>query len=326
MMRKYVYVLVGILMTVSVLFSACGAKSADTAGAAVSSLAVAENTAFPAEAPAEMAQSLEESKAEPEAPDPLANRKIVRHVGLSLESMEFDQAISQIKSTVANLGGYIETQSLDGKSISYTGDYYERYANFVARIPSEKLDEATSSLSGFCNVVSQNESTEDITDSYFDAQAHLDTLKIQEERLLEILKKAEKLEDVITLETALSEVRYQIESLTASLKRMDSQVTFSYLNIDLCEVAKYRQQSAVPKTFGDKLAAAFGRSGSYIAESLQGMLIFLVEAGPVIIVWGAIIFGIVLVILNVWRMFKQRHIRKNSPPPPKAKAPESKQD
>ena len=53
---------------------------------------------------------------------------------------------------------------------------------------------------------------DDITDSYFDAQARLDSLRQQEASLLEILSKAEKLEDVVQLQTALSDVRYQIES------------------------------------------------------------------------------------------------------------------
>ena len=115
----------------------------------------------------------------------------------------------------------------------------------------------------------------------FDAQARLDSLRQQEASLLEILSKAEKLEDVVQLQTALSDVRYQIESLTAQLKRMDSQVTYSYLNMDLREVVEYQETAAKPKTFGEKLSAAATRAGNHLVASVQAVsYTHLIRPGP----------------------------------------------
>ena len=129
-------------------------------------------------------------------------RKVIRHANMELETKEFDPALSGILQAVANAGGYIESQDQGGGSSYGGGRYRERYANINARVPSAKLDGVIRSVGGLCNVVTQSQSMDDITDRYYDAEAHLTTLRVQEERLLEILSKAEKLEDIITLESA----------------------------------------------------------------------------------------------------------------------------
>lgn len=223
--------------------------AADMGGFQMQSLAAEA----PAEAPEPSAQVSDEGARRPQ--DRQAQLPLPRNNGVRA-------ALAQISELVSGAGGYVESQSVDGRSLSYRGSYYERSASVTARVPAEKLDEVVAGVGGLCNIVSRSENMDDITDSYFDAQARLDSLRQQEASLLEILSKAEKLEDVVQLQTALSDVRYQIESLTAQLKRMDSQVTYSYLNMDLREVVEYQETAAKPKTFGEKLSAAATRAGN----------------------------------------------------------------
>ncbi|HWP51966.1 MAG TPA: DUF4349 domain-containing protein [Clostridia bacterium] len=217
-----------------------------------------------------------------------SDRKIVKHSYLTLETKEFDTALEKLLAAITQQGGYIESQSINGQSLTYRGSYYERTASIQARIPADKLDGVIATVGGICNITSKSESIDDITDSYFDTEAHLNSLKLQEERLLEILSKAEKLEDVISLEQALSDVRYQIESLTASMRRMDSQITYSYMNMDLREVVEYQSVESAPKTLGEKIAASFKRSGEKIAWFFEATLLFVIEDLPLIVIWIAI--------------------------------------
>ncbi len=237
---------------------------------------------------------------------PLDNRKIVKHVDMELETKEFDTAFAQILQTVTQNGGYIANQNINGKSLRYNDSYYERYASINARVPSDKLDAVCSSIGGVCNVTSQSEQVEDITERYFDADAHLNSLKLQEERLLDILSKAEELDDVIQLERALSEVRYEIESLSASLRRMDSQVRYSYLNMSLNEVVEYKSVQSPPKTFGEKLADSFRRSGRNLSSFFEGTLFFIIEDLPVVLINIAILAVIVFVAIKFIRLFKRK--------------------
>ncbi|MEM1485000.1 DUF4349 domain-containing protein [Oscillospiraceae bacterium PP1C4] len=331
-MNKHIRMLSTFIMASVILFAGCGAKSAPSEAAvapAASAAMVSNDTGF-----AGTAEMMEQSKEAPTADTAataapaLKDRKIIKHGNLSLETKEFDTAIPKIIDAVTSAGGYIESQSLDGQSLSYQGSYYERYARISARIPADKLGEVTASVGKLCNIVSQGENMDDITDSYFDTKAHLDTLTIQEERLLEILKKAEKLEDVITLEKALSDVRYQIESLTAAMKRMDSQIAYSYLNIDLREVSQYNEAIATPKTFGDKLAISFSRAGDHLINSVQGVTLFVVEAAPITLLWLAVIGCIAMLVRSALCRAKRCRTSKvgqlSKKPESKAADPEEK--
>lgn len=248
-------------------------------------------------------------------PTPPDTRKIIRHANMDLETMEFDAAMADIQKAVAAAGGYIESQSQGGgTSYAVRGRYQEeRYANIQARIPSEKLDGVMGAVGGLCNVLSQSESMDDITDSYYDSKARLETLELQEERLLAILEKAEKLEDIITLESALSEVRYQIESLTAALRRMDSQVTYSYLNLYLQEVVEYQQVQEKPRTFGERMREAAGDGVEDMVDGLQEFSIAAVRVGPSLLVWAVIIAAIVLIIRALVKANAKRREAKGLP-------------
>lgn len=274
-----------------------------------------DDTETAAEAPMDGSASATAGQEEPQfvMPD---SRKIIRHASMDLETQEFDAALRSIQQAVANAGGYIESQDQGGgTSYASRGRYQEeRYASIQARVPSGKLNEVISSVGGFCNVLSQSESMEDITDNYYDVQAHLNTLRIQEERLLAILEKAEKLEDVITLESALSDVRYQIESLTASLRRMDSQVTYSYLNLSLREVVEYQVVQEKPRTFGERLKEAGGDGLEDMVNGLQSFAISIARIGPSLLVWLAIILCIVLAVRAISRAIAKRQEAKGLPP------------
>lgn len=316
-----------IFLAISLCLLGCGGSSngATAPQAAPSSSAAAPAPAEPeynynysyGSADSDMSQIVteapEESGGSPQfvMPD---SRKIIRHANMELETKEFDPALSGILQAVANAGGYIESQDQGGGSSYGRSRYQERYANINARVPSAKLDEVMRSVGGLCNVVTQSESMDDITDSYYDTEAHLTTLKVQEERLLAILEKAEKLEDIITLESALSDVRYQIESLTASLRRMDSQVTYSYLNLSLREVVEYQVVQEKPRTFGERMKEAYGDGLEDLVNGLQSFAIWLARVGPSLLVWIAIILVIVLIVRACSRANAKRRAAKGLPP------------
>ena len=307
-----------IALAMSLCLLGCGGSSDSAAADTAAPQAASSSAAYSMETQASAGLAYEEYAAETEegqttSPFP-DERKIIRHASMELETREFDSAVRQIESLVAEAGGYIESSSQEGYSLEYQGDYRERYASIQARIPSEKLDGVMASVGGLCNVLNQSESMDDITDSYYDAQARLDSLEIQEERLLELLSQATSLEDMITLESALSEVRYQIESLTASLRRMDSQVTYSYLDISLREVVEYRAIQEKPQNFGEQMAAAFGRGIDGMVAGLQSFALFVAEAGPSLVLLALVIFLIVLIVRACSRSARKRREARGLPP------------
>jgi hypothetical protein len=224
------------------------------------------------------------------------DRKMVGYRSLSIETKEFDDALEAIFRIIEESGGYIENQNVSGVSLFDRGGYNERRASMTARIPAAKLAQVVGTMGETGNVVSTSSNIDDITDSYFDTKARLESLTLQEERLLVILEKAEKLEDVITLEKALSDVRYQIESMTAAMRRMDSQVSFSYLNISLLEVVEYQVVENLPKSFGERIAIAWNRSTTKIVNWGQNVILFAIEDGPLLLINIAALVLVVLIV------------------------------
>ncbi len=238
-------------------------------------------------------------------------RKIVYTGSMELQTKEFDAALEAITRLVAEAGGYIASQETTGRSLTYYGNYYERRASMTVRVPVAKFDSLMTGVAGVCNVTDRSVWTEDISERYYDTEVHLSTLRLQEERLLDILSKAEKLEDVITLEQELSNVRYEIESLTAQLRRMKDRVDYSTLTLNLQEVVEYSEIETPPATFGEKVAEAAKRSARSIRDFFEGLILWIIEELPVTLLWLVLLGFILWVVIRVLRFI----FRKNGVEP-----------
>ncbi|MBN2795550.1 MAG: DUF4349 domain-containing protein [Clostridia bacterium] len=227
-----------------------------------------------------------------EMPEPqVVERKIIKSASMEIETLEYDSAVEKLNNKINSIGGYIESSNVRGTSIN--NRYDQRSAYFTIRIPEPQFLQFMSDMNTIGNIISENTYGEDITSSYFDTEAHVNTLEIQEERLLEILKKAEKVEDIIELERELANVRYEIESLTGTLRRWDNLVSFATLHVSLYEVIEITVKEEVPKTLSEKISQAFNNSIDKIKAFFENSLISGLGATPYLIF---IIPGLIILI------------------------------
>lgn len=240
------------------------------------------------------AESMTEAPTQGEAKDPLDGRKIIKTVNVVSETKELDAAIASVESTVASLGGYVQSSNTYGKSYE---SYSNRRANYTLRIPAENLEAFMSTVGDMLNVTSKTEKVDDITDTYTDIQARLTTLKTEETRLLELLAKAEKLADVITLEERISSVRYEIESYEARMRNYNTLIAFSTVNIEIAEVIDYTPEPVKDPTFGERVGKAFSESWKDFAENSKDFAVWFVYALPTLLVFAVIALCIVLVVV-----------------------------
>ena len=119
-----------------------------------------------------------------------SSRKIIRNVNISAETEEFDSFVSNIDKKVKELGGYMESTNISGRSISSSSKNM-RSADLVARVPSNKLDSFVSNVADISNITNKSESAEDITLNYADTQAHISSLRTEQQRLDELLLQEE---------------------------------------------------------------------------------------------------------------------------------------
>ncbi len=229
-------------------------------------------------------------------------RKLIRNVDVSLQTLEFDKVTDHIKQTVKTLGGYIENSG------TYGGSYYgggRRSSNITARIPQEKLDLFLDTALTDATVISMNENTEDITLRYSDLESKVEALNIEYDRLTELLTKADSIESVIALESRLSEVRYELESIRSSLKSYDNRVTYStvYLYIEEVEIITPAKKA----TFGEKITTGFAEGTRDFVEGLEDFAVWFISNIFSLLLTAIIIFAVVKIGKKI------RNTRKNRP-------------
>ncbi len=215
------------------------------------------------------------------------DRKLVRRMSLRVETEAFDDFLSQVESHITQCGGYAENTEVNA-------DYRDlRSAAMTIRIPADRLDEFAGQISEISNVVYRTEANEDITTQYVDTESHRDALKVEQERLLELLGKAETLAEILEIESRLTDVRYELESMEKILRTYDNQVNYATVSLEISEVKVYTETEE--KGFWKKLGDGFMDSLEGLGNFFVTLFSFLVIAFPYLLIF----VGIPLVILFV---------------------------
>jgi hypothetical protein len=100
----------------------------------------------------------------------------------------------------------------------------------TVRVISSKFDAAFDDLKEVALVVrSENVNTQDVTEEFVDLEARLQNKYRQEERLLDLFDKADKVEDLIKVESELARVRSDIERWEGRKRYLSSQTDYAQI-------------------------------------------------------------------------------------------------
>lgn len=218
-----------------------------------------------------------------------SSRKLIRNVNMEVETQEFDDLVAFLESSAAAVGGYVEN-SYSYNGSSYNGRGSQRSASFTLRIPADKLDQFLNDVGGRANVISRNQNVQDVTLTYVDMESHKNALRTEEQSLINMLAKAETVEDLITIENRLADVRYQIESMESQLRTYDNLVDYATLTISVSEVEELTP--VVEQTAWEKMSSGFTSSLHNIGRGLQNFGIGVVMNLPYILVWAVVLIAL----------------------------------
>ena len=262
----------------------------------------------PAEAMNDSYGFREESKSETATAPALSNRKIIRNANMTVETLAFDTFVDQLTAFIGSFGGYVESSSIGNRG--YRNGQQLRYARYTIRIPADQLDTFLNTVSDLGNVTELNTGLKDVTTSYVDSEKHLESLRIEQQALLDILAKAETVEDIITVQDRLTYVRYEIESYEAILRTYDDQIALSSVSLTVNEVE--RETPVEKETFGQEVSRRFNESLSDIGDSCKNFAAGFLGNSPIIFVTILILGTIVLVVVLIIRGVKKRYAKKQA--------------
>ena len=245
---------------------------------------VEESAAYDAEMPA------------PANAEAVREEKIIRSASFTVKTAEFEAAMEKLQALTEDCGGRVEYLSRRGD----TQNGETRSASLTLRIPAQRLDEFLAGTENVGTVTSLVQESQDVSDSYYDIRTRLETQQYKMERLQKLMLEADRVSDMIEIESAIADTQYYIDSYTAQLSGMDSRVSYSTVEVTVRETRAIGIREA---GLGERILSALRNSAEAAVLFLQDMLLFVVSALP----WLA---GIAAVVLAVRWIIRKRKGRK----------------
>lgn len=295
------------------LLCGCGAN---TYPASRSYETAASGASAPMEIPAPMpdgawiengwAEAEAKAEDEPAAPagETARNVKMIYTANLDLESTDFDAAAAGLERVAAEHGGWLEHSQMNNSNRGYRSAYY------TVRVPAERFESFCARVGDLCKVVSVSRDQQDVSEAYYDVEARLATQRTKLQRLQELLAKAEDMEDIIALESALAETELAIEQLTGSLRHFDSLVDYATIHISLSEVAQLTKTEEPAIGFGAQLGAALRAGGHGFAEGMEDLLLDMARGWVAWLFFLVLVAVAVIVTLRVRRRMRRRRTQQ----------------
>jgi hypothetical protein len=210
--------------------------------------------------------------------DPLAasdpQRKLVKKQTYQVQTKEFDTFQKMLSDLIDGLGGYVELSDESGQAY---GENNSRYASYTIRIPAEHLKEFKDKINKEAIVVDFSEQVEDVTLNYVDTESHIKALKTEQESLMELLSKADKLEDIMAIQTQLTQVRYELESYESELRTYDNSIQYATVTLGVSEVEHAVKTSS---SFAGRLKERFSDNLYSIKNGFTSFFIWFLGAAP----------------------------------------------
>lgn len=301
-MKKFSYRLAGLILAIGLALSlgACGGSGADSMSSSSAAQSIGENYSSDKSAgEVETGEAAEED----EASQPLASagRKLITTCFISAEAEDYDGAMAWLEDKLAEAGGYTESSEI------YAYNFDSRSCHLVLRVPAGRLEGFLAAVDERCNVVERSIQEDDVTLNYVDTESHKEALLVEQERLMELLSRAQKLEDILSIEDRLTQVRYELQNYESALRAYDSQIEYSTVNIDLREVKEITEPA--PETWGSRAWRGMRDNAKGILRFFQELGLLIVSSLPTLGVLAVVVAIVLICTRKPRRAAKERRKR-----------------
>ena len=226
---------------------------------------------------------------------PPIDRMIIRTVALTLNVEDVGQTFSQVEMIADSVGGSVT-------SSNFKQDGERTTASVVLRIPADQrtYNSTMEQLRKLAvRVPEESLASQDVTEEFVDLESNLRNLQATESRLVSLMERAQKVDEVITVQRELTNVRGQIERIEGRRRFLERRSEFTTINLTLRDVAA----ATSAQTRGWSPAATFEEAFTALTRSMQVWA----RAGIWLIVWLPV-YGIP--IAAIWWLFRQARRRR----------------
>ena len=212
-------------------------------------------------------------------------RKLIKQGVLRFETDNLQSTHQRIVALVQKSGGYLAG---DAEEKGYDRIIHQ----LTVRIPANQFDSFLAEVSsGVAHFDEKRIEVSDVTESYVDLEARINTKKELEKRYLQLLEKANTVEDMLSIEREMANLRSDIESLEGRFRVMNNQIAYATL-----EISYYVKELEATHGNGYKIQRA-------LKDGLDGLLGFFIG---LISIWPLLIFFSLLTWFIIRRFKRKR--------------------
>ncbi|MFF4757894.1 DUF4349 domain-containing protein [Streptomyces sp. NPDC001292] len=271
--------LAGLLLAAALSLTGCSAG--DSGGSSAKSAVGAAGDEDQKGAPGSGGGRASEARAT--APSRVTASHIIRTASLTVQVKDVPKALDTARTTVETAGGYVGDEST-----SRDEDGHER-TRVVLRVPADRYDEVLSGLEGTGKLIERTAKAQDVTDQVVDVDSRIKSQRASVARVRELMDRATRLSDVVSLEGELSRRESDLEALLAQQASLKDRTSLATITLSL---SRTPAPTAVPEDdqpgFVDALAGGwhvFVTVLRWIALAIGALLPFAAAAALVAALW-----------------------------------------
>ncbi|WP_413759358.1 DUF4349 domain-containing protein [Streptomyces sp. MMBL 11-3] len=220
------------------------------------------------------------------APGPVVH--VVHTASLTVRVKDVPKSLAAARTAVEDAGGVVGEETTDRDS-----EGHER-SRVVLRVPAAEYEEVLAELEGSGRLVDRKASAEDVTEQVVDVESRITSQRASVARIRELMDRASKLSDVVTLEGELSTRQADLESLLARQASLKDRTSLATITLSLSETPVKQAQEDDEPGFADALGGgwdAFATMFRWIALAVGAVLPFLVGAALLLFLWMRFLRG-----------------------------------
>lgn len=257
----------GVVFLVFLVLLGCGNQSREE-GAQKNTADYAVSESVPAEAPGGFSEG-ETSLAEQQ--EDSYQRKIIKSAEIRQKVTELEPALKHVQELVDRSGGYVQSSSIQ----QYREN--EREAVFILRVPGQNYTSIVDQLQSIGKTMQISQKGEDVTEQFYDNEARIRNLSLQEEAVQKLLAQADKMEDILKIQQELFRIRGEIEALQGKNRYLDHLSSLSTIHLTILEVQAVEYAEDKPWT---QAATGFVQSLGGVGDFFIQIIVLLVTYLP----------------------------------------------
>ncbi len=215
------------------------------------------------------------------------DRKIIRNADLTLESDSPEDSQREITSIAERAGGFVvESQATSSDVKSTRRDI----VNISIRVPSQKFADAMDEIRRTgTRIVVETVKGEDVTEEFIDVEARLRAKKALEMQFMEIMKRANSVNEALNVQSEIADVRGEIERIEGRKRFLENQSSLSTIKVRL-QTSTATTLAATSTGFVPRLAQAFNTGFDFALNFILGLMTIVIALLPFAALIGLPVF------------------------------------